>query len=204
MAAHAIRIGHALRVKHFSDLVRLMAIHARRQHVGLFFPHLALDDFPVNDFNLRVTLRTGFCYVLPRDRRKRIRVRQDGMGGMAGCAVRRDNQAFFQQALPVDAFREIFENMILMNGVASRYRRSFLVTFPTEERHLHGRYRRPRISRRYDFMRSVTVLAVRRKGISTTDGFSMQRLCVKLLLLVVAGAAIHRRNVVIMWKFLSG
>ena len=64
MAAHAILVRHTLRVEHFSNFVRLMAINAGRQLVCFLFPQLPFDHFAVDDLNLGVTFRTG-CGNIP-------------------------------------------------------------------------------------------------------------------------------------------
>lgn len=51
-----VSISHPLIVVHFSNLVRLMAINARWEHVCLFFPEFSLNDLSVYLFNLCVAL----------------------------------------------------------------------------------------------------------------------------------------------------
>ena len=57
MAAETVFIRHPLRVEHLPYFVRLMAIHARRQRVRLFFPELSAYHLAVYNLNLRVTFR---------------------------------------------------------------------------------------------------------------------------------------------------
>ncbi len=56
VAAQAVAIGHALVVEDLADLVRLVAVDAGGEDVGLLFPQLALDDLAVHRLDLRVAL----------------------------------------------------------------------------------------------------------------------------------------------------
>ena len=67
VTAHAIGVGHPLVVENFPHLVRLVAVHARRQRVEFLFPELPADHFPVYGFDLRVALRACRRDVLPVD-----------------------------------------------------------------------------------------------------------------------------------------
>lgn len=59
MAAHAIRIGHALGVENVSDFVRLVTIDAGGKSVGLLFPKFSADSLAVDQFNIGMALGTG-------------------------------------------------------------------------------------------------------------------------------------------------
>ena len=65
VAAHAVRVGHAIVVKDVANLVRLVAIDAGREHVRFFLPQFAADRLPVHGFNLRVALGAGRGDVAP-------------------------------------------------------------------------------------------------------------------------------------------
>src|SRR5271157_5635648 len=43
VATHAVRIGHTLRIEDVPDLMRLMAVRAGGQDVGLFFPEFSAN-----------------------------------------------------------------------------------------------------------------------------------------------------------------
>ena len=77
MAVETILVRHPLCIEHLPNFVRLVAIHARGKHVGLFLPEFSPDNFAMNNFNLRVTFRARFGYVAPGNRRRRIRVRKN-------------------------------------------------------------------------------------------------------------------------------
>src|ERR1019366_3191860 len=56
VAALAVFVRHALGVGELAHFVRLVAIHAGRNHVRRGFPELAVDHFTVHGFNLAVAL----------------------------------------------------------------------------------------------------------------------------------------------------
>ena len=67
VTTHTVSIGHALRVEDIADLVRLMAIHARRQDVGFLFPQLSTNDFSMHGFDQRMAFRAGGGNIPPGD-----------------------------------------------------------------------------------------------------------------------------------------
>ena len=103
MAAHAIGIGHALGIENIPDLVRLVAIWAGRQSIGLFFPKLATNHLAVYLLDIGVALGAGGGDIAPVDGRIGIGVRQNRVRRVARGTVGRHNQPLLQQALAVDA-----------------------------------------------------------------------------------------------------
>lgn len=83
VAAHAVGIRHPLIVEHPAGLVRLVAIDARGKNVRFLFPQFPAYQFPVNSLNLDMAFRARRRNVLPRNRRTRIRVWQNGVGRVA-------------------------------------------------------------------------------------------------------------------------
>lgn len=75
MAAHAISVRHPLIIEDLSNLMRLMAVNARRKDMRLFFPQFTLDDFSVDRFNLRMAFRAGGGDIPSRYGRGRICMR---------------------------------------------------------------------------------------------------------------------------------
>ena len=65
MAAHTIGIGHTLGVENVPDLVRLVAIDAGGQSIGLFFPKLAANGLAVYQFDIGVALGAGGGDIAP-------------------------------------------------------------------------------------------------------------------------------------------
>ena len=116
MAAQAIAVGHSLAVENLADLVRLMAIDARRDHVRLFLPQLAADHLAVYGLDLRVALGAGFGDILLGDRGARIGVGQHVVRGVATGADRGHGQALLEEADAVDAVLVVFEDVGLRDG----------------------------------------------------------------------------------------
>ncbi len=95
VAAHAIGVGHALRVENVADFVRLMAIDAGGKNIGLFFPELAADGLAVHQFDFGVAFGAGGRDVAPVDGRVRIGVRQDDVRRVTRGTVGGDDQSPF-------------------------------------------------------------------------------------------------------------
>ena len=100
VAAHAIGVGHALRVKNVADLVGLVAIQAGREDVGLFLPEFAADGLAVHHFDFSVALGAGGGDVAPVDGRIGIGVRQDVVRGVADTQVAATIRPFLRTASP--------------------------------------------------------------------------------------------------------
>ena len=130
----------------------------------------------MHGFDFRVTLRARCRDIFSRNRRRRVGVRQNRVRGMARRAVRRNNQAFPQQAFAVNALGKILDDVVLVDFSLLRDFRSFLMTFATEERNLQRRNLRLRILGGENVMSAVTVFARRRKRVAAFDGFAVQRL----------------------------
>jgi len=131
VTSEAIPVRHPLRIEHFANLMRLVAIHARRQRVCFFLPQLSTDDLAMHNLNLSVAFRTCSSDVAARDGRSRIGVRKNGMRRVAGNTVGRDNEALLEQGLPMDTLREILQDMVLMDCTLSGDRRAFRVALST-------------------------------------------------------------------------
>jgi hypothetical protein len=116
---------------------------------------------------------------------------------MARGATRSNDQAFSQQSLAVDAFREIFKDMILMNDALLGYGCSFLMTLSAQEWNFEWCDRGTRILHRYNIMRAVTLLAVRGQGITPRYGLAMKGLCMKFLFRRVTCSAVNARKILI-------
>jgi len=87
VATHAVRVGHTQLIENVPDLMRLMAVHAGRQHIGLLFPQLTTNGLAVHNLDLRVAFRAGSGNVPAIDRRSRVGMGQDRVRGVAGGAI---------------------------------------------------------------------------------------------------------------------
>ena len=56
MTPETILVRHAPGAEYLSDFVRLMAVNARRERVGLFLPEFSPDHLAVDNFDLCVSL----------------------------------------------------------------------------------------------------------------------------------------------------
>ncbi len=140
MAAHAIGIGHTLGIKNISDLVRLVAIDAGRQSIGLFLPKLAANDLAVYQFDIGVALGAGGSDIAPVDGRVGIGVWQDRVRRVTRGAVGRHNQPLLQQAFAVDALGIVFQDVVLGDVAVHLDRRALAVTLPADEGDFHRRH----------------------------------------------------------------
>src|SRR5208283_1019469 len=141
VAMQAVRIGHTLRIKNISDLMRLMAIHACGQDICFLFPQLSTNDLPVHRFDQRVAFRAGGGNVPAGDRGSGVGVRQDQMWCVASRAVGGHRESLFQQRLAVDALRVVLQNVVLGNGAVALNWSSFAMALAANKRHFQRRHR---------------------------------------------------------------
>ena len=141
VALQAVRVRHALRVEDLAHLVRLVAVDARGQDVGLLLPELPLDDLPVDGLDLGVALRAGLRDVAAGDRGPGVGVGQDVVGGVAGGAVRGDDEALLEEALAVDRLRVVLQDVVLVDVALPHDDRALLVALAAGEGHLERRDR---------------------------------------------------------------
>src|SRR5208337_441092 len=128
MAALAVAVRHSLRIKDPPDLVRLVAVYTGGDQVRPLLPQLAADDFAMHDFDLRMALRAGPGDVLFGNRRPRVGVGQNEVRRMATGTNCRHDQATAEQALAVDAFRIVFQDLILRDVVSKLDGSAFVMT----------------------------------------------------------------------------
>jgi hypothetical protein len=204
VAAQTIAVCHALRVEDSPDLVRLVTVHAGRNHVGLLLPELAANDLAVHHLNLRVTFLAGLRDVALGDGRARVGVRQDEMRRMTTGANRRHHQAAAKQTLAVKALRVILENLVLRNVMRDLNRRAFVMAAPAQKRNLHDRSGRPGIGRTKDVVRAMTIGALRRELVAALECLAVQAGGVLFLFSGMAVAAIDRQELFGMREFLLG
>jgi hypothetical protein len=202
VTSEAILVGHSLRVEHLSYFVRLVTIHAGRKNVRLFFPQFAFDDLSVDQLNFRVTLRARCSDVFPCNRRPAVRVRQDRVRRMARDTTWRDNEPFTQQPFTMNTFREVLQNVILMDCSLTRYGRAFLVALAAEEGDVQRHNRRSTVGGWQNLVRSVTVFASRCQWITAGNRLPVKRFYVKLFFLVVTGPAIDGLKFLCVGEFL--
>ena len=145
MAALAVGVSHALGVEDIADLVRLVAIDARRQHIRFFFPKFAADGLAVHLLDQSVALGAGGGDVLAGDGGVRVGMRQDAVRRVAGGTVGRHDQPFLQQALPVDTLGIVLQDVVLFDGPLRLHRRALAMALAAEERDIERRHRRAAI-----------------------------------------------------------
>src|ERR1035438_4776729 len=161
VAAHAVRVRHSHVVKDVSDLVRLMAVRAGGQDVGLFLPEFSTNYFAVDGFNLRVAFGAGGSDVFAIDRGGRVGVGQYRMHRVASGAGRSNGQPFFQQSLAVDALRVVPENVVLSDLSSARNRGTLAMALAANKRHFQGRDRGARVFHGEDGMVAMASHAMR-------------------------------------------
>ena len=191
MATQAVGVGHPLRVENLPHFVRLVTIHARRQHVGFFLPGLAANDLAMHLLDGCVALGTRLSNVAAGDGGVGVGVRQDAVRGVAGGAVRGNNEPFLQQAFPVDALGIILQNVVLFNGTLRLHRRALAVAFAASDGNVEREYRRAAIFDGEDVVVAVAIDAARRQHVTAGRRLAVQRLGVLLGFAAMAGAAVH-------------
>ncbi len=117
---------------------------------------------------------------------------KDVVRGVAGCAVRRDDQALFEQALAVDGFRVVFQDVVLMNAPLARHHGAFLVALAAGEGNAHRGDGRCRVGRGSDVVAPVAGSARGSERVASLQGLAVERCGVLLRLHLVTGRAVHR------------
>jgi hypothetical protein len=120
-----------LRIKDSPDLVGLVAVYTDGDQVRALLPQLAADDFAMYGFDLRMAFRTGPGDVLFGNRRPRVGVGQNEVRRMATGTNRSDDQAAAEQALAVDAFGIVFQDLVLRDVVSKLDGSAFVMTSAT-------------------------------------------------------------------------
>ena len=203
VAAHAIGIGHALRVENVADFVGLVTVDAGGENIGLLLPEFATNRFAVNLLDLRMALRAGGGNVTAIDGRVRIGVRQNAVRRMAGHARRGHDQALLHHGLAVDALGIILEDVVLINLAVHLDGRTFTMASTTDEWNIERSDGGTVVLYREDVVIAVAVNAVRGESVAASNGFAVKRRSMKLLFVAVAGTAHDRRHARIMRQILA-
>ncbi len=180
-----------------------MTIDARRENVRFLLPQLAFDHFAMDKLDFCVTLCAGRRNVSPRNGRGRVGVRQNGVSRMARNAAGRHNESLAEKPFTVNAFGEILDDMILVDGPLTRDGRPFLVAFAAQERDVERHNGRFPVAGLEYLVRSVTVFTVRGEGIAPFNSLTVKRFFVEGFFLVVARTAIHGLEILAVREFLS-
>jgi len=188
----AVAIRHSLRIKYPPDFVRLVAVHTDGDQVRSLLPQLAADDLAMHAFNLRMALRTSPGDVLFGNRRPRVGVGQDEVRRVATGTNCRHDQATAEQALAVDAFRIVFQDLVLRDVVSELDGSAFVMTTATQKGDLGNRGGRTGVGRAQDVVSSVTILAAGGQRVTALRRFPVQAFRMLLFFVGVAGAAVNR------------
>ena len=97
----------------------------------------------------------------------------------------------------MDAHRVVFEDAVLRDVVSQRDRRAFAVAGPAQARDVHDRGAGATVGVGENPVLAVTVGAGRRQWISTDGGATVQAVIVLCRLVVVAHAAVHGLELVL-------
>src|ERR1039457_687997 len=170
MAVLAVAVRHPLRVINLPYLVRLVAVHAGRNHVWFLLPELAPDHLPVYGFDLPVTLLAGGGDIGFGDGRAWIGVRQNEMCRMAARANRRDGKTFLVKGLAMEAILVVLQDVGLGYVVRQADRRAFAMATAAELRYFHRRGGRTGVRWLKNVVGSMAALASRRKLVATSRG----------------------------------
>lgn len=131
-----------------SDLVRLVALNARRDLVGLFLPQSTLDDLDVHFLDSRMAHHAGSGDVFAVNARSGIGMFEDIVRGVARGACRGHGQAFFEEPNAMNTLRVVLENSVLWNIAGHRDIGSLVMAAPTEQRNVQIRGGRIRVTAR--------------------------------------------------------
>ena len=118
VAAQAILVGQAVRVKDAANLVRRVAVDASRNLAWIFAPQTALDDLAMYVFNLPMTRGTGLANVARMDTRPLVGVWEYVVRSVTRGTDRCDSEALRKQAFTVDTHRVVLEDIVLRNLVS--------------------------------------------------------------------------------------
>jgi len=191
MATQAISVGHALRIKDLSDLVRLVTVHTGGQYIGFFLPQFASDDLAVNGFDLGVAFGAGGGNVPASNGGGRIGMRQNHVGGMTGDARGRHDEPFPEQTLTVDALGKVFKDIVLVDGSVALNRCPFLVTFAADEGNFEGSHSGARVFDRQNVVVAMTIDTARGQRVAPGNRFPVQRAGMLFLFAGMACPAIN-------------
>ena len=122
---------------------------------------------------------------------------------MATGAHGRHGQALLVESLAMDAVHVVAQNVRLRNLARERDGGALLVALTAEPGDLHGGSGRTLSGRALDSVRAVAELARGRQLIAARDGPAVQAVRELLLLAGMAGAALHRLQLLGMGKLLD-
>lgn len=191
MTTQAIRIGHAQVVEHFADFVGLVAVHASRENVGLLLPQLATDSLAMYAFDLPMAVGAG---------RRDISPRYGGIGIGGGedimrCVTRRTigchRKALSQQALAVNTFRVILQDVMFTDVAVPLHGSTLPVTSAAEEGDIQRCYGRTLVLDGQNVVIAVTRDTTWRQGIAAGNRSAVHGARMLRLLLRMAGAALN-------------
>jgi hypothetical protein len=182
VADKAIAVRHALVVEDLTYLVWLVTVHTGGKDVHFLFPQLTLDDLAVHILDLGVASGARRRDVLSGDRGTRIRMGQDVVRRVTRRARGRDDEAFLQQPLAVNALGIVLQNVVLVDLTLELDGGTFTMTSPTEQRYPERRQAGGRIVGGEDIVIAVAVLAVRSQLVSSYESLPVKRSLVFLRL----------------------
>jgi hypothetical protein len=122
---------------------------------------------------------------------------------MATGTNRRDDQATAEQALAVDAFGIVLQDLVLGDVVSKLDGSAFMVTTATQKGDLGDRGGRTGIRRPQDVVSSVTIRAARGQRVTASRRLPVQAFRMLLCFIGVARAAVNRLELFGMGKLLS-
>jgi hypothetical protein len=122
---------------------------------------------------------------------------------MATGTNRRDDQATAEQALAVDAFGIVLQDLVLGDVVSKLDGSAFMVTAATQKGDLGDRGGRTGIGRPQDVVSSVTIRAARGQRVTASRRLPVQAFGMLLCFIGVARAAVNRLELFGMGKLLS-
>src|SRR5208337_3734401 len=147
--------------------------------------------------------RAGPGDVLFGNRRPGVGVGQNEVRSMATGANRRDDQATAEQALAMDAFGVVLQDLVLRDVVSKLDGSAFVVTAAAQEGDLGDRGGRTGIGRPQDVVSSVTIRATRGQRVTASRRLPVQAFRKLLCFIGVARAAVNRLELFGMGKLLS-
>ena len=117
---------------------------------------------------------------------------QDEVRRVATGANCRHDQAATEQALAVDTFRIIFQDLVLRDVVSKLDGSAFMMTAATQNGNLGHRDGRTWVRRAQDVVSSVTIHAPRCQRIAALRRLAVQAFRVLLVFISVASSAVKR------------
>jgi hypothetical protein len=180
-----------------------VTIDADRYLVGLLFPQLTSDDLQMHPLDLGVALHAGSSDVVAIDAGRGVLVRQDIVGGVTASTYGSDDEASPKETVSVDRLRVILQDVSLANRPELGNLGPLLVAGAAKRGNIHHVGASILVAGWQDVVFSMTGRAIGREVFALSKGSAVEASLKFFHRLVVAHAAVHRRETIFMREILD-